>query len=113
MRERALPVDLWHGITTLLFHPVPPERLTPSFLIYRDRLMRYFPKPADQSVDVIWGAGDRPRLAGDPSMGWRRVACARCHSIGGDHTTMLTDHVGELGATLRRILDAAASGEGR
>ncbi len=107
VHERAWPVELWHGITTALFHPVPPGRLTPDFLIYRERLMRYFPKRSERTVDVVWAAGDRPRLGGDPSMGWRRVAHARCHTVGGDHTTMLTDHVHELGSALRRIFDAA------
>jgi hypothetical protein len=35
------------------------------------------------------------------------VARVRRRSMRGDHTTMLTDHVAELGAALRAIVDEA------
>jgi hypothetical protein len=40
-------------------------------------------------------------------MGWRHVARVRRHSVSGDHDTVLTDHIGELGTVLRRIFDSA------
>lgn len=88
-------------------------RQTPDFYAYREVLTRYFPKRYDRTVDVIWANDDPPVVPGDPSMGWRRVTRVRRHSTAGDHTTMLTDHVDDLGATLRRIFaaaDGAASG---
>jgi hypothetical protein len=84
-----------------------PAPSTPDFLIYRDRLLRYFPRRSARSVDVIWADDDPPLISGDPTMGWGYVARVNRHSMNGDHTTMLTDHVGELGAVMRRIFDAA------
>ncbi len=86
---------------------LPPYRPTLDFIIYRDRLMRYFPQRYDRRVDLIWADDDPPPITGDPSMGWRHVARVRRHDVRGDHTTMLTDHVADLGKALRRILDDA------
>jgi acyl-CoA synthetase (AMP-forming)/AMP-acid ligase II/thioesterase domain-containing protein/acyl carrier protein len=88
--------------------PAPqPDRSSPNYRIYRELIRRYFPQRYGRRVDVIWADGDEPRIMGDKSMGWRHVARVRRHAMGGNHTTMLTDHVGELGAAMRRILDAA------
>ena len=82
-------------------------RETPEFLVYEDRLLRYFPRPFNRTVDLIWADGDAPRIPDDETMGWRHVSTVRRRSIGGYHTTMLTDHVDELAAALRAILDVA------
>jgi surfactin synthase thioesterase subunit/aryl carrier-like protein len=82
-------------------------RSTPVFRTYEDRLLRYFPQPYDRTVDIIWADDDYLRLPGDATMGWGRVARVRRRSMRGDHTTMLTDHVAELGAALRAIVDEA------
>ena len=87
--------------------PVPADRSTPEFRVYEDRLTRYFPRRYARTVDVIWADDDTPRIPNDASMGWRHVARVRRASIGGDHTTMLTDHVGALGAALRAVFDVA------
>ncbi len=86
---------------------LPPYQPTLDFRIYSDRLIRYFPKRYDRTVDLIWADDDPPPITGDPSMGWRHVARVRRHDVRGDHTTMLTDHVVDLGKALRRILDEA------
>lgn len=104
VRTRSAPAELLNTLYDRLHQAGPPSA---AVWIYQDRLLRHFPQRTTRWVDVIWGVEDRPRIAGDPSMGWRRVARVRRHSVSGDHTTMLTDHVGELGAVLGRILEGA------
>jgi thioesterase domain-containing protein/acyl carrier protein len=104
MRTRSYPAEIVNAISEL-WQPVAAQ--TPSGQIYTDRLLRYFPNPTARSIDLIWPNDDKPIIAGDPSMGWSRVARVRHHAVGGDHATVLTDHVAELGAVLRRIVDAA------
>jgi oxalate---CoA ligase len=109
VRTRSVPSEFWKLVSWLedRVRGLPPYRPTLDFRIYNELLMRYFPKRYDRTVDLIWADDDPPLIAGDPSMGWRHVTRVRRHSVRGDHTTMLTDHVGDLAATLRRILDAA------
>ena len=107
IRTRSAPTEILTAINQLR-HPLP--RPEPVDRIYSDRHLRYFPKPTARSIDLIWGNEDQPRLSGDPTMGWRHVARVRRHSVGGDHTTVLTEHLDEVGAVLRRILDSADHG---
>jgi len=109
VRARAIPSGFWRLKAWFedRTRGLPPYRPTIDFRINSHRLLRYFPKAYDRTVDLIWADDDPPLIAGDPSMGWGRVTTVRRHSVRGDHTTMLTDHVGDLGAALRRILDAA------
>jgi hypothetical protein len=102
IRSRSYPAEIINAIYALR-HPFVPE--TPAGRIYTDRLLRHFPKPTARSIDLIWPDDDRPIVAGDPYMGWRHVARVRRHSVAGDHTTVLTEHLDELGAVLRRIFD--------
>jgi acyl-CoA synthetase (AMP-forming)/AMP-acid ligase II/thioesterase domain-containing protein/acyl carrier protein len=102
IRSRSYPAEIINAIYALR-HPFVPE--TPAGRIYTDRLLRHFPKPTARSIDLIWPDDDRPIVAGDPYMGWRHVARVRRHSVAGDHTTVLTEHLDELGAMLRRIFD--------
>ncbi|HEV8020435.1 MAG TPA: AMP-binding protein [Candidatus Lustribacter sp.] len=104
VRTRSYPAEIVNAVHDL-WHPPPTP--TATIQIYLDRLLFYFPKRTMRSVDLIWPDDDRPMLSGDPSMGWRHVAHVRRHSVGGNHTTVLTDHVGELGMVLRRIFDFA------
>jgi thioesterase domain-containing protein len=103
-RTRSYPVEIVNAVYDVL-HPAPAT--APDVQIYGDRLLRYFPKRSALSVDLIWPKADRLMLSGDPSMGWSRVARVRPHTVSGDHTTVLTEHIGELGAVLRRIFDTA------
>ncbi len=104
VRTRSSPAEILKAVYELRHPPAP---MTPADRIYSDRLMRHFPKRAARSIDLIWADDDRPRLSGDPSMGWRHVARVRRHSVSGDHATVLTHHLGELGTVLRGIFDAA------
>ena len=104
VRARSAPAEIFTAMYEL-WHPLPAP--SSADRTYSGLLLRHFPKRTARSVDLIWGDDDKPRLFGDPSMGWRRVARVRRHSVSGDHATLLTDHVGELGAALRRIFDAA------
>jgi thioesterase domain-containing protein len=104
VRTRSYPAEILNAIYAL-WHPIAPA--APADQIYVDRLLRYFPRRTALSIDLIWPDDDRPMLSGDPSMGWRHVARVRRHSVSGDHATVLTDHVGELGTVLRRIFDSA------
>jgi thioesterase domain-containing protein len=108
IRTRSSPAEILTAIHEIR-HPLAPQ--TPTERTYSDRLLRYFPKRTVRSVDLIWGEGDRPKLSGDPTMGWRHVARVRRHSVRGNHRTVLTDHVDEVGAALRRIFDAADRGQ--
>ena len=109
LRARAVPSEFWKFASWLKqrIRRVPPYRPTPDFRLYSDRLVRYFPKRYGRTVDLIWADDDPPTIAGDSSMGWGHVTTVRCHAVRGDHTTMLTDHVRDLGAALRGIFDAA------
>jgi oxalate---CoA ligase len=104
VRTRSSPAEILRAIYEL-WHPPAPTSAADR--IYSDRLLRYFPKRTARSVDLIWPDDDPPKISGDASMGWRHVARVRRHSVGGDHTTVLTAHLGELGPVLRRIVDAA------
>ena len=104
VRTRSSPAEILIAIDEL-WHPPAPT--TPADRIYSDRLLRYFPKRTARSIDLIWADDDKPRMSGDPSMGWRHVARVRRHSVSGDHATVLTEHVGGLGAAMRRIFEAA------
>jgi acyl-CoA synthetase (AMP-forming)/AMP-acid ligase II/thioesterase domain-containing protein/acyl carrier protein len=109
VRTRAVPAE-FRKLVEWFEHRsrgLPLYRPTLDFIMYRERLTRYFPKRYDRTVDLIWADDDPPLITGDPTMGWRHVARVRRHAVRGDHTTMLTDHVADLGAALRRILDAA------
>jgi len=108
LRTRSYPAEILNAIYELWHPPAPP---THADRIYSDRLLRYFPKRTARSIDLIWPDDDKAKMSGDPSMGWRHVARVRRHSVGGDHTTVLTDHLGELGAVLRRIFDSADRGQ--
>ncbi len=108
VRTRSLPVEILNALYEL-WHPPAPA--TPADRIYSDRLTRHFPKRTARSIDLIWPDHDTLKVAGDPSMGWRRVARVRRHSVGGDHSTVLTEHLDEVGAALRRIFDAADRGQ--
>jgi acyl-CoA synthetase (AMP-forming)/AMP-acid ligase II/thioesterase domain-containing protein/acyl carrier protein len=110
VRTRSSPTEILNAIYEL-WHPPAPT--TPADRIYSDRLTQHFPKRTARSIDLIWADDDRPRMSGDPSVGWRHVAHVRRHSVSGDHTTVLTEHLGELGAVVRRIFDAADRGEAR
>jgi acyl-CoA synthetase (AMP-forming)/AMP-acid ligase II/thioesterase domain-containing protein len=126
VRGRSIADNFRHFATAPMLHIARRLRLAPAaqappaepwssssgFTAYNDRLTRYFPKRSGRLVDVIWADDDVPRISGDRSMGWRHVAHVRRHSVRGDHTTMLTDHVGDLGTALRRIFDAS-DGNGR
>jgi acyl-CoA synthetase (AMP-forming)/AMP-acid ligase II/aryl carrier-like protein len=79
----------------------------PEFVRYGERLLHYFPQRYERAIDLIWADDDYPPLPGDPTMGWGYVTRVRRHTMRGTHVTMLTDHVGELGVILRRIVDAA------
>jgi thioesterase domain-containing protein/acyl carrier protein len=104
VRTRSYPVEIFEAVRYFR-HPTPA--MPDDIRIYSERLLRYFPQRSALSVDLIWPDDDRLFLAGDPSMGWRHVAQVRRHAVGGDHTTVLTDHIGELGTALRRIFDSA------
>jgi thioesterase domain-containing protein/acyl carrier protein len=101
---RSYPVEIFNAISWLSQSFAPP---TPADAAYVDRLLRYFPKRTARSIDLVWAEDDRLVVAGDPSMGWRRVAPVRRHSVRGNHMTVLTDHLSELGLVLRRIFDSA------
>jgi acyl-CoA synthetase (AMP-forming)/AMP-acid ligase II/thioesterase domain-containing protein/acyl carrier protein len=107
VRTRSAPSEILNAMYEL-WHPLAQP--TPIERIYSDRLMRHFPKRTARSVDLIWANDDRPRISGDPSMGWRHVARVRRHSVSGNHRTVLTDHVAEVGAVMRRIFDSADLG---
>jgi acyl carrier protein len=104
VRTRSAPAEILTAIYEL-WHPLPVP--TAADRVYSGLLLRHFPKRTKRSIDLIWGDDDQPKLFGDPSMGWAHVAPVRRHSMRGDHATILTDHVTELGAVLRRIFDAA------
>jgi acyl-CoA synthetase (AMP-forming)/AMP-acid ligase II/acyl carrier protein len=82
----------------------------PDFVRYGKQLLRYFPQRYDRTIDLIWADDDYPPLPSDPTMGWRYVTRVRRHDTRGNHITMLTDHVVQLGTTLRAIVDAADEG---
>ena len=105
VRTRSYPAEIWNAICAL-WHPIAPPQ-TPADEIYVERLLHHFPKRTERSIDLIWPDDDRPVLSGDPTMGWGHVARVRRHSVKGDHTTVLTEHLDELGAVLRRIFDSA------
>lgn len=105
IRTRSYPAEIWNAIYALR-HPIEAPK-TLADQIYVDHLLRYFPKRTARSIDLIWPDDDRPILSGDPSMGWRHVARVRHHRVSGDHTTVLSDHLDELGTVLRRIFDSA------
>jgi acyl-CoA synthetase (AMP-forming)/AMP-acid ligase II/thioesterase domain-containing protein/acyl carrier protein len=109
LRTHSVPSEFWKLLSWFQDRVRGSQPYTPSldFLIYSDRLTRYFPKPYDRTVDLIWGDDDPPPITGDPTMGWGHLTRVRRHSVRGDHTTMLTDHVADLGAALREILNAA------
>jgi acyl-CoA synthetase (AMP-forming)/AMP-acid ligase II/thioesterase domain-containing protein/acyl carrier protein len=104
LRTRSSPADIMIKLRELRRPPAPQS---PAEQVYSDRLLHYFPKPTARSVDLIWADDDAPRLSGDPTMGWRHVADVRRYAVAGDHVTVLTEHLAELGAVVRRIFDAA------
>ena len=104
LRTRSYPAEIFNAVYDKL-HPSPP--MAADIRIYDERVLRYFPQRTMLSVDLIWPDDDRLMLSGDPTMGWRHVARVRRHSVRGDHETVLTDHIGELGTVLRRIFDSA------
>jgi thioesterase domain-containing protein/acyl carrier protein len=104
VRARSYPAEIWNAVQAL-WHPLAPQSVAER--IYSDRLVRYFPKRTARPIDLIWPDDDPPLLAGDPLMGWGRIAPVRRHRVSGDHATVLTDHLGELGTVLRRIFDSA------
>jgi surfactin synthase thioesterase subunit len=79
----------------------------PDYRLYEDRLLRYFPRPYARTIDLIWADDDDPVVPSDPTMGWRHVTRVRRHAMHGNHITMLTDHVAELGRVLHEIVAAA------
>jgi oxalate---CoA ligase len=84
-----------------------PFHAGPEYVHYTHRLLQYFPQPYERTVDVIWADDDDPPVPSDPTMGWRYVTRVRRHNTRGNHITMLTDHVAELGRILCGIVDAA------
>lgn len=104
VRTRSYPAEIVNAVYDV-WHPPAPASAADR--VYSERLLRHFPKPTALTVDLIWPDDDRPMLAGDPSMGWGRVARVRRHSVEGDHATVLTEHLSELGTVLRRIFDSA------
>jgi acyl-CoA synthetase (AMP-forming)/AMP-acid ligase II/thioesterase domain-containing protein/aryl carrier-like protein len=103
-------IKQWPDIARGLWGPKPDGTAayrTKEFLIYRDRLLRYFPRRYDRTIDLIWAENDYPLLPGNPAMGWNYVSRIRRHTVPGDHVTMLTDHSTALGATIRKIFDTA------
>lgn len=104
VRARSYPAEVFTAFY-YLWHSKPP--MAADVRLYSDRLVRYFPKRTALSIDLIWGSEESIQLSGDASMGWGHVARVRRHSVTGDHSTVLTDHLGELGLALRRIFDAA------
>jgi oxalate---CoA ligase len=104
LRTRSSPAEILIAMRELR-HPPAPQ--SPAEQVYSDRLLHYFPKPTARSVDLVWADDDTPRISGDPTMGWRHVADVRRYSVAGDHMTVLTEHLAELGNVLRRIFDAA------
>lgn len=103
VRNRAFPAE----VSNTIYYLRHPLEATPGVADFSSRLIRHFPKPTSLTVDLIWAEGDRPVLLGDPSMGFGRLARVRRHTVRGDHTSVLGEHVGELGTLLRRIVDAA------
>ena len=110
LRTRSSPADILIKLHELRHPPVPQS---PADQAYSDRLLHYFPKPTARWVDLIWADDDTPRISGDPTMGWRHVAHVRRRSVAGNHMTVLTEHLTELGGVVRRIFDAADGAEER
>ena len=104
LRTHSSPADILIKMRELR-HPPAPQSAADQ--VYSDRLLHYFPKPTARSIDLIWAYDDTPRISGDPTMGWRHVAHVRRSFVAGNHITVLTEHLAELGGVMRRIFDAA------
>jgi thioesterase domain-containing protein len=74
------------------------------FAVYRWALQSYAPRPYPGRI-IVFRPHEHPLRAGDPSMGWSRVAeSVQTYVIPGSHLSCLTEHVAALAEQLRACL---------
>jgi thioesterase domain-containing protein len=99
-----LRVNNFGGPTVMRAH----DRMSDAELRYVRAMDRYAGRPYDGHVCVVKATDRRARGSGD--MGWSRlVSSVEVHEVPGDHSTLLTTHVGELAARIREALTRATA----
>jgi thioesterase domain-containing protein len=82
------------------------DRATEAELRYTQAMDRYAGRRYEGHVVVIKARDRRAEAPGD--MGWSRLAgSVESHFVPGNHTTLITRHVGDLAATIRSALARA------
>jgi len=82
------------------------DRLSDAELRYAKAMHAYMGRPYEGHVVVVKAREFNSVTSRD--MGWSRFASSiETHEVAGTHGTMLTRHLGDLAATIRRALERA------